>query len=112
MSIRISEGLSASPVGLCQKMVRLPAGLRSDEGKLRAVARPFDKARGIDALVLKKAGDLPPERVVAGNTGKMAGKPPAGKGHQGRGHGPAALDDQVVELTFRVGEGQAGMRPT
>ena len=41
----------------------------------------------------------------------MAGKPPAGKGHQGRGYGPAALDDHVVELTFRVGGGQAGMRP-
>jgi hypothetical protein len=73
--------------------------------------RPFDKARDIDALVLKKAGDLPPEGIVAGNSGKMAGKPPAGKSHQGRGYRPASLDDQIVELTFRIGVRPGGDAP-
>jgi hypothetical protein len=41
----------------------------------------------------------------------MAGKPPAGKGNQGRGHGPAALDDQIVELAFRIGGGPGGDAP-
>jgi hypothetical protein len=41
----------------------------------------------------------------------MAGKPPAGKGHQGRGYRPASLDDQVVELTFRIGVRPDGDAP-
>jgi hypothetical protein len=75
------------------------------------VPGPFDKARGIDALILKKAGDLPPERIVTGNAGKMAGKPPAAKGHQGCGYGPAALNDQVAELAFRVRGRPGGNAP-
>jgi len=88
-----------------------PPGLHGDEGELRAVSRPLDEARHVHALVPEEPDDLPPEGVVAGHPGEVAGKPPARQGREGRRHGPAPLDDHVAELAFRIGFGPGGDAP-